>query len=109
MGQFLSSRLDKSVGFGNFALILFIILQVLDGVFTYRGLSLGLAGEGNPLVRMMISFLGLGAGLAVAKVIGVGLGIILYQRRAYIAIAVLDAIYVIFGIVPWIFVLFGYY
>ena len=106
MRQFLSTRFDKSSRFGNFAIVLFVILQVLDGVLTYRGLSLGLAGEGNPLVRILISIFGLGFGLAVAKGMAAICGVLLYVHKVYSLIAVLDVIYIVLGIVPWTVILF---
>ncbi len=39
--------------------ILLVVLQVLDGLFTYIGVTrLGLAVEGNPIVRWLMGHLG---------------------------------------------------
>jgi hypothetical protein len=93
--------IDKS-RFGDFAVLLFLIVQCLDGCFTYLGVSIwGLSVEGNPLVSSAVSVAGLGLGLASAKLFAVGLGIMLHLRRVHTVVAALSAVYLAFAIVPW--------
>ena len=88
--------------FGDCAVLLFLVVQCLDGAFTYLGVSMwGLGIEGNPIVSSAVSVAGLGVGLAGAKLFAVGLGIVLHLRRVHNVVAVLTAIYVTFAIIPW--------
>jgi hypothetical protein len=88
--------------FGDFAVLLFLVVQCLDGAFTYLGVSIwGIEVEGNPIVSSAVSVAGLGLGLASAKLFAMGLGIALHLRRVHNVVAVLAAIYVAFAIIPW--------
>ena len=88
--------------FGDFIVVIFLLVQCLDGVFTYLGVRIwGLDIEANPIVFSAISLAGLGAGLAGTKLVAIGLGIALHLRRVHNVIAVLTALYVALAIVPW--------
>ena len=88
--------------FGDFAVLLFLILQGLDGCLTYLGVSTwGLGVEGNPLISSAVSVAGLGVGLFGTKLFAVGLGIMLHLRGVHRVVAVLSAVYFAFAIVPW--------
>ena len=59
-----------------------IILQILDGTFTYWGVSTyGIEIEGNPFVSMLIEQFGLLPGLLMAK--GSGIAIVTYFYNIY--------------------------
>ena len=45
--------------------------------------------------------IGLGAGLAAAKLFAASFGVLLHLRRAHIVVAFLTALYVAVAIVPW--------
>ena len=47
-----------------------------------------------------------GTGLALAKLLAIGLGIILHLRRVHYVVAILTGIYVMLSIVPWTALLF---
>ena len=84
------------------AVICFLLVQGLDGAFTYLGVSTwGLAIEGNPLVSSAMSYAGWGAGLAGAKLVAVGFGILLHLHRVHNLVALLTAFYVAVAILPW--------
>jgi Domain of unknown function (DUF5658) len=88
--------------FGDIAVVTFVIVQALDGVLTYLGFhTWGPAVEANPLISSAVSFAGIGAGLALAKLVAVGLGMVLHLRRVHGVVALLTAFYLAVAIVPW--------
>jgi hypothetical protein len=88
--------------FGDVAIVVFLIVQGLDGALTYMGVHIwGLAIEANPIVSSAVSLAGVGAGLAAAKLFAIALGIALHLRGVHRAIAVLSGIYIAAAIVPW--------
>jgi hypothetical protein len=98
------ARLWDSTGtaFGNLAVICFILVQCLDGVFTYLGVTMwGTGIEANPLVSSAVRAAGLGPGLAGTKLVAIGLGILLHLRRVHHVIALLTVIYLAAAILPW--------
>jgi hypothetical protein len=88
--------------FGDLAVIGFMVVQALDGILTYLGVHIwGTSVEANPLISSAVSFAGVGFGLASAKLIAVGLGMILHLRRVHIVVALLTAFYIAAAIIPW--------
>ena len=94
--------------FGDVVLVIFLLAQCFDGVFTYVGvLRFGLGIEANPLVAGLMASIGHGAGLLTAKSIAILLGIGLHLRQVHAAVALLAAFYVLVAVLPWIAILFG--
>ena len=88
--------------FGDIAVIVFMVVQALDGALTYLGIHMwGTSVEANPLIGAALSFGGVGTGLALAKLIAVGLGMVLHLRRVHGVVALLTAFYIAVAIVPW--------
>jgi hypothetical protein len=88
--------------FGDVVVLGFVLVQCLDGVFTYLGVRLWGPGiEANPLISSAMSYAGLGVGLAGVKLAAVGLGILLHLRRTHTIVALLTALYFAVAIVPW--------
>lgn len=88
--------------FGDVAILVFLIVQGLDGALTYLGVHIwGLAVEANPLVSSAVSLVGVGNGLVAAKLFAIALGIVLHLRRVHGVIAILSIIYIAVAIVPW--------
>jgi hypothetical protein len=88
--------------FGDVVVLGFLLVQCLDGGFTYLGVSLwGLGIEGNPIISSAVSYAGLGVGLAGAKLAAVALGIGLHLLRVHNVVALLTVIYVVGAILPW--------
>lgn len=88
--------------FGNAVVLAFLVVQLLDGIFTYLGVTIwGPRIEANPIVSSAVSAIGPGAGLVAAKLLAVGLGIVLHLRRVHNLVALLTAIYVCAAILPW--------
>ena len=87
---------------GDMIILAFLIVQGLDGVLTYLGVTLfGPQVEGNPLVAGLITGLGLGPGLALAKMTAAGFGIMLHLTQVHRMIAALTAVYLTLAVLPW--------
>ncbi len=98
----LCKRWDTPSRFGDVVVVAFLVVQVLDGVFTYLGVSLwGPAVEANPLISSAVMFAGLGTGVFGAKAIAIGLGIALHLRRVHNLVAMLTLVYLAAAILPW--------
>lgn len=95
-------RSTKDGLFGNLAVLGFLSVQCLDGVFTYLGISIwGQDIEANPLVRSAVELAGLGVGLTSVKLLAASLGMMLHLRRIHTPVAVLTALYLVGAILPW--------
>lgn len=96
-------RLDSPHGvFGDLAMLVFVVVQGLDGALTYLGVHIwGISIEANPLVSSAVSMAGVGAGLAAAKLFAVGLGMVLHLRRIHLIVALLSVFYIAVAILPW--------
>jgi hypothetical protein len=94
--------------FGDIVVIIFFVVQALDGALTYLGLhTWGPSIEANPLVSSAVTFAGAGTGLAAAKLFAAGLGMVLHLRRVHLIIAFLSAFYIVVAIVPWTMLFLG--
>lgn len=88
--------------FGDLVVLVFMIVQCLDGVFTYLGVrTWGPGVEANPLISSAMSMAGLAGGLAGAKLVAAAFGIMLHLRRVHNLVALLTAIYIAAAILPW--------
>jgi hypothetical protein len=93
--------------FGDLALVAFLLVQGLDGFFTYVGVSTyGLHIEANPLVSTLMTYFGEAGGLVGAKAVASVLGICLYFCEVHAVVAVLTGFYVAAAIAPWTLILF---
>jgi hypothetical protein len=93
--------------FGDLAVLVFLLTQALDGVFTYVGVSIyGLHIEGNPLIAWLMGELGEGPALATAKLTAGAFGIALHLSAVHKAVAFLAAFYVVVALCPWMVILF---
>jgi uncharacterized membrane protein len=94
--------------FGDAVLLLFLLTQCFDGVFTYVGVtSYGIGIEANPLIATLMAYLGHGMALMGAKTVAATLGIGLHLRQMHAAVALLAAFYVVVAVLPWMAILFG--
>jgi Domain of unknown function (DUF5658) len=88
--------------FGDLVVVVFLVMQCLDGVFTYLGVSLwGPTIEANPLIASAMTAVGVIAGIGGAKLIAISFGIVLHLRRVHNLVAVLTALYFTAAILPW--------
>ena len=101
LSHWIFSRSGESF-FGNFAVLAFLAVQACDGVLTYIGLAtFGPHIEGNPIVASLMAAFGVVPGLAGAKLLAGGFGILLHLSGVHRLIALLTAIYVALAVVPW--------
>jgi hypothetical protein len=88
--------------FGDLMVVGFVLVQCLDGVFTYLGVRIWGPGiEANPLISSAMAAAGVLTGLGTMKLVAISLGILLHLRRIHNMVALLTAIYVAVAIVPW--------
>ena len=88
--------------FGDLTVVGFVLMQCLDAVFTYLGISIwGPAIEANPLISSAMAAGGIVAGLGAAKGVAIGFGMLLHLRRVHNLVALLTAIYFTAAILPW--------
>ena len=88
--------------FGDLAVLVFLLTQCLDGVFTYLGISIwGPRIEANPLIVSAIDVVGILGGVGAAKVLAITFGIVLHLRRVHNLVAMLTVVYVAGAILPW--------
>jgi len=88
--------------FGDLMVVTFMVMQCLDGVFTYMGVRMwGPTIEANPLVSSAMNAAGVAAGLGGAKMMAIGFGMLLHLRRVHNVVALLTAIYFAVAILPW--------
>ena len=86
-------------------LITFLVVQFLDGLFTYIGITrYGRETEYNKLILLITNIVGIGWGLVAAKAITGLLGAWLYIRELYWALIVLIGFYVTIALIPWIII-----
>jgi hypothetical protein len=95
--------------FGDAALLLFLLAQCFDGVFTYVGVvSFGSGIEANPLIAAMMAHFGHGVALVGAKALAGLLGCALHIRHVHSAVATLALFYLAVAVVPWMAILFSW-
>jgi hypothetical protein len=88
--------------FGNLAVIAFLVVQCLDGVLTYLGVTIWGPGiEANPIVSSAMAIGGAAGGLAGAKLVAIAFGIVLHLRRVHMLVAFLTVVYFAVAILPW--------
>jgi hypothetical protein len=95
------------VRFGNAAVVIFLMAQCLDGVLTYVGVTtFGSGIEGNPLIALLMSHMGQGLALVLAKGTAGALGMALHLGGVHRAVACLACFYLAAAVVPWMAILF---
>lgn len=84
--------------------LLNICLQVFDGIATYVAVG-GPAGEGNPLLALAMTHLGVGTALFLFKLKACGCLYLLRRMSGHALVGVsfagLAAVYTAFSFVPW--------
>jgi hypothetical protein len=84
-------------------LLLFLVAQLCDGIFTYVAVSaVGIAAEGNALLAVWMGLVGPGATLFAAKSIAAGAGLLVYYRGLHGLLAGLTAFYAAAAVGPWL-------
>lgn len=101
-----ASRYWSEEAFGNFIIILFLIAQVLDGAFTYLGVSAYGLTEGNPLIAHFIKQHGAGPSLTAAKILAVVCAMALHLVGFHRTLGLLTLMYLMLAVLPWTYLLF---
>jgi Domain of unknown function (DUF5658) len=88
--------------FGDLVVVGFMLMQCLDAVFTYLGVSIwGPTIEANPIISSAMAVGGVVAGLGSAKLVAIGFGMLLHLRRVHNLVALLTIVYFAVAILPW--------
>jgi uncharacterized membrane protein len=106
LAQPAASRSWSEEAFGNFIIIVFLIAQVLDGTFTYLGVSSYGLTEGNPLIAHFIERHGAGPSLTVAKILAVACSMALHLLGLHRTLGLLTLMYLMLAVLPWTYLLF---
>jgi len=86
-------------------LLLFLVAQMFDGLFTYVAVSaVGTQAEGNFILATWMNLVGPGPTLLVAKVVAALAGVFVYYRGMHRLLAGLTALYGVVAIGPWLMV-----
>jgi uncharacterized protein DUF5658 len=101
-----STRLFSEEAFGNFVILLFLISQVLDGAFTYLGVSAFGLSEGNPIIAYYMTHHGVGPSLTVAKMLAVVCSMVLHLLGMHRTLGLLTLMYLSMAVLPWTYLLF---
>jgi hypothetical protein len=100
-GQFLAAA--EAVRWSRLILLLFLVAQLADGVFTYVAVSsMGLAAEGNVILAVWMAIIGPAPTLLVAKAVAASAGILVYRHGFHGVLATLTAVYALFAVGPWV-------
>lgn len=90
-------------------LLLFIVAQAWDGVFTYTAVSAhGLAAEANVILSTWMAMVGPATALLVAKTGAALAGVLLYALGVHRALAALTLLYAVAAVGPWVVVFHTY-
>ena len=90
----------------NAVLLLFVLVQLCDGVLTYLGVhTFGASIEANPIVAWYIAAIGLGTGVVAIKAFAVGCAAILYWCACHRTLGLLTMMYLGLAVWPWAYLL----
>jgi hypothetical protein len=104
MGRLFSHRF-----FGDIVVTCFIVVQFLDWVATFQGITLfGLAIERNSLLRFLMERYDIILVLTVAKLSATIGGSVLHFIERHAIVALLTLFYIVFAIFPWFKLLVSY-
>ena len=92
--------------FGNVVIVVFLVSQALDGIFTYLGISAFGLSEGNPLIALSFHHAGVGPALTLAKMLAVGCSMLLHLFELHRTLAVLTVLYLSLAVLPWSYLIF---
>jgi hypothetical protein len=86
-------------------LLLFLVAQLFDGLFTYVAVSaVGTQAEGNVILATWMNLVGPGPTLLAAKLVAGMAGVFVYYRGMHRLLASLTALYGLVAIGPWLVV-----
>lgn len=83
--------------------MLFVLLQLIDGVLTYAAVErFGAVAEGNPILSTWIVITGAAPALIGAKLVACACGGVLYATGVHRVLAALAALYFFAAVIPWL-------
>jgi len=86
-------------------LLLFLVAQAFDGLFTYVAVSaVGTHAEGNLFLATWMDLVGPGPTLFAAKLVAATAGVFVYYRGLHRLLAGLTVLYGLAAIGPWLLV-----
>jgi hypothetical protein len=101
-----AKRWDVRRLYGDVVWIAFVVVQAMDGLFTYVGMQLhGIAAEANPLIAWYAATYGITASVLFAKLFAALCGAVLHASARHQVLAVLTLTYSLVAIWPWTMVL----
>jgi hypothetical protein len=101
-----SRRYFSEAAFGNFVIVLFLVAQLLDGVFTYLGVAAFGLSEGNPIIAYYMKHHGVGPSVTVAKILAVACSMVLHLLGLHRTLGLLTLLYLSLAVLPWTYLLF---
>lgn len=97
---------DTRTWYGDVAFVLFALVQLLDGIFTYIGIvSFGPGIEANPLLAWYVAAYGAATALIGAKLMALGCGAVLYATAMHRTMSALVVVYGVGALGPWVRIL----
>jgi hypothetical protein len=104
------ARIESDLRQGPMILILFFLIQLLDGGLTYWGVTrFGIDLEMNALLSGWMHEIGPAATLLVAKLVACGCGLILYRAKYLRPLAAVAGLCLGVAVVPWAFLMASVY
>ena len=98
--------LSKTQTRAAWALVIFAVIQLADGVMTAEGAAqYGTSIEANPLLVFLFGAVGTAATIVAVKLFAIGCATLLHLRGKYSTLAILTLVYLFAAIVPWTVVL----
>jgi hypothetical protein len=92
-----------------FILVVFFLVQALDGTLTYAGVrQLGIGVEVNQLLVFYMETFGIGLALVGAKGVACACGLILHLAHCHRPLAIAAGAYLGAAIVPWTIVILNF-
>jgi hypothetical protein len=86
-------------------LVLFLVAQGWDGIFTYVAVGAhGLGAEGNLVVATWMGLVGPAPALLGAKFVAASCGVVLYVLGVHRALTALTVLYALGAIGPWMLI-----
>jgi hypothetical protein len=86
-------------------LLVFLVTQAYDGLFTYVAVrAQGVEAEGNLILGTWMMLVGPAATLVVSKLVAAASGLFVYTRGREGTLAVLTGLYLFAAIGPWLYV-----
>ncbi len=98
--------MDRQRILGNIAVTCFIVIQLLDWLMTFHGVTLfGTSIEANPFLRALMDRYDIVLVLTFAKLSATVAGSFLHFVNRHLTVALLTLLYTIFAVLPWLKVL----